>query len=331
MNYHELIDDRRDEIVEFLREIIKVPSVLGEAKEGAPFGEAVAEVYGRLLERARADGFDVFDADGWGGHIELAGTSGGEDDLDVADGELAAGEAAGDAESTAGPVGDTPRTAGRVLGIPVHLDVVPAGGAWVHGPFDADIADGRIYGRGTSDDKGPAAAVYLALKALKDSGFTPSKTVRIIIGLDEETGWIGMNKYLEVAGLPDFGFSPDGDFPAVNGEMGVINFDLAKKLSKDGETGISVRSVTGGNAPNMVPDGAKAIITEDSGKGFNGVKEKVAEYRASSGYRLTGRGIGKSFEIHAHGVSAHGSTPDKGLNASSRLLEFLGTLELAND
>jgi succinyl-diaminopimelate desuccinylase len=201
----------------------------------------------------------------------------------------------------------------------------------VHGPFDADIADGRIYARGTSDDKGPAAAVYMALKALKDSGFVPAKTVRIIIGLDEETGWRGMDKYLEAAGPPDFGFTPDGDFPAVNGEMGVINFELAKKLLKDGEGGFSVRSVVGGNAPNMVPDSARAIITGDAGKGFEGVKEKIAEYRASSGYRLTGKGIGSSFEITAHGVSAHGSTPDKGLNAISILLGFLGTLELAND
>jgi succinyl-diaminopimelate desuccinylase len=314
MAYHELIDERRGEIVEFLREIVKFPSVLGEAGEGAPFGDAVAGVYDCVLDRARADGFAVFDADGWGGHIEWTGV--------VAD-----SGAAGEAD----PGDDAQPSYGRVLGIPAHLDVVPAGGAWVHGPFDADIADGRIYGRGTADDKGPAVAVYMALKALKDSGFVPAKTVRIIIGLDEETGWTGMDKYLEIAGPPDFGFTPDGDFPAVNGEMGVINFDLAKKLTGGGEGGVFVRSVTGGNAPNMVPDSAKAIITEDTGKGFESVKEKIAEYRTLSGHRLTGKGIGKSFEISAHGASAHGSTPEKGLNAISILLEFLGTLELSND
>jgi succinyl-diaminopimelate desuccinylase len=295
MGCHELIDERRDEIIGFLRELVKIPSVLSDAKEGAPFGGPVAEVYDLMLGRARADGFEVFDADGWGGHIELPGTSGG------------------------------------VLGIPLHLDVVPAGGSWVHGPFDADIADGRIYGRGTSDDKGPAAAVYMALKALRDSGFSPAKTARLIIGLDEETGWLGMDKYLEAAGPPDFGFTPDGNFPAVNGEMGVINFELAKKLAKDGEGGVSVRSISGGNAPNMVPDSAHAIITDDTGKGFENVKEKIAGYRASSGYRITGKGIGKSFEIAAHGVSAHGSTPDKGVNAISILMEFLGMLDIPND
>jgi succinyl-diaminopimelate desuccinylase len=140
-----------------------------------------------------------------------------------------------------------------------------------------------------------------------------------------------MDKYLAAAGSPDFGFTPDGEFPAVNGEMGVINFDIAGKLSKDAERGVSVRSITGGNAPNMVPDSAKAIITEDTGKTYEDVKERLAEYRASSGHRLTGRGIGKSFEIVAYGVSAHGSTPEKGLNAISILMEFLGSLDLANE
>ncbi|MDR2164015.1 MAG: Sapep family Mn(2+)-dependent dipeptidase, partial [Clostridiales Family XIII bacterium] len=212
-----------------------------------------------------------------------------------------------------------------------HLDVVPAGGAWVHGPFDADIADGRVYGRGAIDDKGPAAAVYMALKALKDSGFIPTKTIRVIIGLDEETGWSGMYRYLDAAGSPDLGFTPDGSFPAVNGEKGILNFELAKKLGTGGDTGVSIRSISGGNAPNMVPDSAKAIIMDDTDKGFGGVKAKLAEYRASSGRRVTGRGIGKSFEITAQGVSAHGATPCAGENAISALLEFLGTLDIAND
>jgi succinyl-diaminopimelate desuccinylase len=301
MNLHELIDDRRDATVDLLRDLIRFPSVIADPADGAPFGEAVAGVYGSMLERARSDGFDVFDADGWGGHIEMKG--------DAADG------------------------APGTLGIPVHLDVVPAGGDWVHGPFDADVSDDRVYGRGTADDKGPAAAVYMAMKALKDSGFSPAKTVRLIIGLDEETGWLGMDRYLEEAGPPDFGFTPDGSFPAVNGEMGVINFELAGKLAKDGDADgeISVRSVSGGNAPNMVPDSAKAIILSETGKGFDDVKEKLAGYRVSTGRRLTGRGIGKSFEIVACGVSAHGSTPEKGVNAISILFDFLGTLDISNE
>jgi succinyl-diaminopimelate desuccinylase len=219
----------------------------------------------------------------------------------------------------------------RTLGIPVHLDVVPAGGEWVHEAFAADIADGCIYGRGASDDKGAAIAVYAAMKALKDSGFAPSVNVRLILGLDEETEWIGMEKYLDAAGAPDFGFTPDGDFPAVNGEMGVLNFELAKKLEASNERGVNVRSIEGGNAPNMVADRARAIITDDLADGFEHVKSKLAIFRDATAHRLTGRGIGKSFEIVALGKSAHGSTPWKGVNAISVLMEFLGELELANE
>jgi succinyl-diaminopimelate desuccinylase len=343
VEYHELIDERQDEIVEFLRELIRIPSVLGDAKDGAPFGKAVAEVYDFMLGRARADGFDVFDADGWGGHVAWRADTESETPGAVnptaaapSGGNPVDGNAPDRIESgQSQPAGisadaDSP-DALRTLGIPVHLDVVPVGDAWVHEPFGADIADGRIYGRGTSDDKGATAAVYMAMKALRDSGFIPAKTIRLIIGLDEETGWTGMDNYLEAAGPPDFGFTPDGDFPVVNGEMGVLNFELAKKLEKTNDSGVSVRSIEGGNAPNMVPDRARAIITDDAGKGYDHIKEKLAAYRTETGYRLTGKGIGKSFEIVAYGTSAHGSTPDKGLNAISIMMAFFGSLELANE
>lgn len=57
-----------------------------------------------------------------------------------------------------------------------HLDVVPAGDGWTETePFSGEIKNGRIYGRGTMDDKGPMVAAIYALAALKDAGFAPSK------------------------------------------------------------------------------------------------------------------------------------------------------------
>jgi succinyl-diaminopimelate desuccinylase len=60
------------------------------------------------------------------------------------------------------------------------------------------------------------------MKALKDAGVVPEKKVRLILGLDEETGWKGMEYYLKRVKHPDFGFSPDGEFPAIHGEMGLL-------------------------------------------------------------------------------------------------------------
>ncbi|MDR2487372.1 MAG: M20/M25/M40 family metallo-hydrolase, partial [Clostridiales Family XIII bacterium] len=99
---------------------------------------------------------------------------------------------------------------------------MPAGEGWHFDPFGGEVAEGRVYGRGTTDNKGAVCAVYMALKALKECGIEPAKNIRLILGLDEETGWRGMGKYLESCGAPSFGFSPDADFPAIHGEMGIL-------------------------------------------------------------------------------------------------------------
>jgi succinyl-diaminopimelate desuccinylase len=70
------------------------------------------------------------------------------------------------------------------------------------------------------------------MKALKDAGIVPEKKVRLILGLDEETGWKGMDYYLKHSRQPNFGFTPDGEFPAIHGEMGILIFDLVKKIGK---------------------------------------------------------------------------------------------------
>ncbi|MDR1028803.1 MAG: dipeptidase PepV [Clostridiales Family XIII bacterium] len=304
--YKELIEARRDDVVAMLRELIAVESVQGEPKDGKPFGEGVSAVYEGMLSRGRSDGFETADVDGYGGHIEWPGA-----ELD-ANGEIVAG-------------------ADEVLGIPVHLDVVPAGGDWSKEPFGAEVADGMICGRGSTDNKNAVAAVYCAMKALKDSGFVPRKSIRLILGLDEETGWSGMEKYLAGVGAPDFGFVPDADFPAINGEKGIIDFELAKKLGKTIEKGLALRSVKGGAAPNMVPDHAAAIVMDEIGRDYAAVKEQIAAYRERTGYKVYGKGVGRAFEISARGVSAHGARPEEGVNAISVLLDFLYELGLANE
>ena len=69
-----------------------------------------------------------------------------------------------------------------------HLDVVPAGDedAWRFPPFSATAAEGRIWGRGTADDKGPLVAICAAVESLLASGFTPARDVWLSFGCDEE-------------------------------------------------------------------------------------------------------------------------------------------------
>ena len=86
----------------------------------------------------------------------------------------------------------------EIFGILGHVDVVPAGDGWETNPFEPVIKDGKIYARGSSDDKGPSIAAYYALKLLKDNDIKLNKKVHFIFGTDEESEWVGINRYLEV-------------------------------------------------------------------------------------------------------------------------------------
>ena len=307
MDYLALLSEYREEMTEALQELIRIPSVAGapveDPKEGyLPFGQEVHRCYQAMLSRGARDGFLIRNVDNYGGHIEFGGNP--PENLENTD------------------------LSGEILGILGHLDVVPEGEDWERGPFGGDLVDGKIFGRGTSDDKGPVIAGYYAMKALKDIGFKPPRRVRLILGLDEETNWEGIRYYLEREEAPNLGFTPDADFPVIHGEKGILIFEVAKKFSKSTLKGLELRSLTGGNAANMVADHARALLRgEDYGK----IREILEEYRKETGYRVLAKGIGKSLEIVAHGKSAHGARPEQGLNAISILMEVLSRLPFVQE
>ena len=331
LKYKEILESYNDEVAGMLRDLVSFKSVKSEPGENKPFGDEIHKAYRYMLSKAEQEGFEVFDADGYGGHIEWRGA--------VTDER---GEITGAADET--------------LGIAVHLDVVPPGDGWTHDPWGGEISDGRIYGRGAIDNKGPAAMVFYAMMALREAGHIPAKNVRLIIGLDEETGCEGMDKYLGQTTAPDFGFAPDSDFPVINGEMGILVFEIAKKLEPSVEKGLSLRSMDGGAAPNMVPDYCRAILVfedgaadkskkprskgkaktpakepQDRNKAFSQVKDAALSFRERTGSGISCRGTGNALEVSARGVSAHGATPWKGKNAISVLIDFLSTLPLVNE
>ncbi len=305
MGYLERIDSYRDDMIRDLQGLIAIPGVAGDPEGDMPFGTDVHRAFEYMLDLGEKAGFDTVNVDNYGGHIEFGGVLTDED---------------------GNPAGKTD----QAMGILVHVDVVPAGKDWDYPPFEGRVADGRLYGRGTSDDKGPAIAAFYAMKALKDEGFMPRKRVRLILGLDEEagTGWKGMKAYFAKVKKPQFGFTPDAEFPAIHGEMGILIFELVKKLGKTTRKGVELRSFTGGNAANMVADYARAVLRADS---YENIKKLLGEYREETGYKLTVKGIGKSLEITAAGVSSHGARPENGLNAISILMDFLGRIDIANE
>lgn len=311
MEYLKYIEKNKEEMIRTLQELIKIDSKKDrpfktKEEEIYPFGKGVQDAFVYTLNKAKEMGFDTENVDNYGGHIDMDGYILDED-------------------------GDIDRISPYTLGILAHLDIVPEGEGWTYGPFDGVEKDGIIYGRGAQDDKGPLVATLFAMKALKESGFVPAKKVRLILGLDEETGWTGMDYYFKYQPKPDFGFTPDGEFPVINGEKGIMTFYLAKKIGGCKIKGLELRTIKGGTAPNMVPASARAVVRAEDKDLYQRIKDRATEYRSDTGNRINIKGVGKSLEISALGKAAHGASPEDGVNAISILMDFLGKLNFVNE
>lgn len=303
MKYIELIDEYKDEMLKTLQELVAIKSVETKPEGDYPFGLGVQQALEYMLKKGEEEGFETENVDNYGGHIEFGGY-----ELDEKFNVIGTNE--------------------ETMGILGHLDVVPEGADWDYDPYGGQIVDGKIYGRGTADDKGPVIAAFYAMKALKDAGIVPEKKVRLILGLDEETNWKGIHYYLKKVKAPDFGFTPDAEFPAIHGEKGILIFDLAKKINKSQTKSITLRSLVGGNAANMVADHARAVIHAES---YDKIKEKLAAFKEETGYKINAKGIGKNLEITTQGVSSHGARPEHGFNAISSMMMFLERIEIDNE
>ena len=288
MNFDQKIDLLKNEIIKNTQEIVRIQSVEDKNHHQYPFGEGVQNTLLFTLNLANSLGFTTKNIDNHVGYAEYG-------------------------------KGD------EMLGILVHLDVVPEGDGWSYDPYGAQIIDGKIYGRGTTDDKGPTISSLYAIKALIDSDFSFNKRVRIIFGLNEETHWESINYYIKHEEIPTFAIVPDASFPVIYGEKGILTFDLIKEFDDfldDG--GIKILEIIGGNAPNMVPDYAKATIISKTN-----LKNIVDAYNYDYNGEISIKSLNNNkYEIESKGISAHGSRPSKGVNAISHLIKFLDNIDL---
>ena len=285
MNLSAYVEAQKPRLIAALQENLRIPSVEGEPGEGAPYGFPVRESLEHVLKTAEALGFRTVNLDGHLGWCEYGEGS-----------EMVA-----------------------VLG---HLDVVPAGDGWSRDPFSGELRDGKIWGRGATDDKGPAIASLYALAALRDSGLPIRRRVRILFGCNEETGSCDIKYYLTHGGeVPVMGFTPDGEYPVIHGEKGIINAAFTRTFTQSGD--IRLLSIRGGTASNVVPAQAcaKLSCTEALARRISKLYAPQIRFTATS-YGLF---------VESWGVSAHGSTPELGENAIGRLLAALDTLPLTGE
>lgn len=160
---------------------------------------------------------------------------------------------------------------GELFGILCHLDVVPPGEGWDSDPFTLTIKDEKAYGRGTSDDKGPALAAFYALKKLALENIKPKMKIRLILGLDEESsGWTCIKRYKLTEEVPLMSVTPDAEYPVINAEKGIANYSFFVSYACD-------YGVSGGDAANMVPDRAYAPNKVYYGKSAHGSTPELGD------------------------------------------------------
>ncbi|MFR6495538.1 MAG: M20/M25/M40 family metallo-hydrolase [Ruminococcus sp.] len=180
------------------------------------------------------------------------------------------------------------------LGILCHLDVVPAVPSnWKSDPFTAEIRDGRIYGRGAIDDKGPAVAVLYALRAIRESGIPLRKNVRFLLGCNEENGSTDLEYYMARHAMPPQVFTPDGSYPIIHLEKGMLRLQFTKA------TADPIARFSAGTAPNAVPADAAVSLSA----AFCGTAEQGSQ-------------ITRQNELAYKGIAAHASTPESATTPS---------------
>ena len=266
----------KDEMIQEIINLVRYESVsIKSDNKEKPFGEECKKALEHILELGKKLGFNTKNVDGYCGYIEF-------------------GEGK------------------ELLGIIGHLDVVPATkeDGWTKDPYQAEIINNKLYGRGTSDDKGPVISCLYAMK-IANSLKQLNKRVRLIIGLNEEQDWECIERYKQTEELPTISFSPDANFPCIYAEKGIITLTIENDFNLDDEI---LEFTTGNNAINVVPKTAHIIIKTNNPNKFIEEKDIIVEK------------IEDTIKITATGISSHAAFPTLGDNAATKLLKYINKI-----
>lgn len=284
MNFKRSITSNKSDIVENLRQLLKIRSVRDEPTADCPYGGELFKSLEFCLNLADSLGLRTGSMDGQLGWCEC-----------------------GEGE--------------ELICVLTHLDIVPEGDGWAYPPFGGVIAEGKIFGRGTLDNKGPAIAAIYALKALSDSGARLSRRVRVIFGLNEENGCADVQYYVNNGGeIPVMAFTPDGAFPIINGEKGMILAEFSRNVATSSR---GIQYLIAGSFPNVVPNSAVTDIKLPAAEAHSRLEKPLAHCRQ----KLTD--VGVTWEMSGKG--AHASAPQDGVNAIVELFRAIKTLDFEGD
>ena len=280
------IDEHAEEMVRDTMKLCEVNSEKGPYEEGKPYGDGPFRALNEAMDLCEKYGFDVKNYDNY---VACADMNDKESGLDIL----------------------------------AHMDVVAAGDGWtVTEAYKPIVKDGRIYGRGSSDDKGPAMCALYAMRAVKELGLPLSRNCRLILGTDEECGSSDIKHYYAIEKEAPMTFSPDGEFPLINVEKGQFRGEITKSF--DGE--LLERDLVyfkGGTTVNIVPGKAQALL---KGFGLSELKDIYEETEALTEVSFSFSEEEGCLKIMAEGSTAHASTPENGKNAALALALLISKL-----
>ncbi len=285
------LDEHQEQVIADLQTLLRYRTVQDETavpEEGKPFGPITYDCLQAALGIAEKLGFKGESVDGYCGSILVPA--------------------------------DEPGEKAETFGILAHLDVVPESTGWNYPPYGAVIADGRLYGRGAIDDKGPAVAAMWALAAVKACGYKLKRNVNVILGCNEETGMRCLSYFKDHRPIPDFSISPDGEFPLTNSEKTLHVSTWTKKYA----SGLKIKS---GTVHNAVPGEAECWVNLP----MKTVQEVCEWYAENSPFGVVATDEGSCVRVKTIGQTAHASMPENGQNALLALLQLLSEMPLAKE
>ena len=270
-----------------IKRLIAIDSAKGEPADGCPFGEGPAKALKEAEAIAAGHGFAACNMDSYVLCIDMPG-----------------------------------RSRKRGLDILAHLDVVPAvKSEWnITDPFKAIVRDGKLYGRGSADDKGPAIVALYAMRAVKETGAELEKDVRLILGSDEESGSQDIEYYYSKEKPAPFTISPDADFPVVNVERGRCAPHITADYDKAAERIIYIDC---GTAENVIPGEAKVLFASVSETETYLITNRAKELGCTAEFTGAQGGI----LMTVKGKTGHASLPEDAVNALTALIEVLGVIK----
>jgi len=276
------IKENEEIIIKDWMDLIRINSVSDSSSEIGPFGENCRKALDKALDICRRNGLEASN------HDYYYGTA-----------------ASGNGDKT--------------IGLFSHLDVVPVSDDWIYSPFEPQIVDGHMIGRGCLDNKSGYIASMYAIKCVRDLGLPVKSRLMLFMGCSEETGMQDITRFVSEQPMPDFCIVPDTSFPVCHGEKGIMEVSALApgRLAQ-------IKDITAGQVSNMVPGKAVAVIPYDSA-----LAEELFSLSETND-RITLTRSGNDMTVTAVGISSHAAHPEGSLNATKVLCEFLCRSKLLN-